>query len=125
MSEQDRGGAVGEAVRGELVPARPLGAMREWAEELVAQARADAMLRTYGIMYGMIKTTVYLPEDMKARIEQTATREGRSEADVIRQAIDRYTTPRERPRARLPLFETLRDPLFAERVDEELAGFGR
>jgi Arc/MetJ-type ribon-helix-helix transcriptional regulator len=76
-------------------------------------------------MYGMIKTTVYLPDDLKARIEQTATREGRSEADVIRQALDRYTTPRERPRARLPLFESLRDPLFAEQVDEELAGFGR
>ncbi len=73
----------------------------------------------------MVKTTVYLPEALKARLEYAAASEGRSEAEVIRQAIDRYTTPRERPRARLPLFESLGDPLFAERVDEELAGFGR
>jgi hypothetical protein len=35
--------------------------------------------RVYGIMYGMNKTTVYLPENRKAALERLADRE-RSEA---------------------------------------------
>ena len=45
MTEQDRSGETGERLRGELVPAAP-AAMREWAEELVAQARADGVALT-------------------------------------------------------------------------------
>lgn len=74
----------------------------------------------------MVKTTVYLPAELKTRLERTAAVSGQSEAEVIRAALDQFTTPTERPRPRLPLFESLGEPGLSERVDEELArGFGR
>lgn len=76
-------------------------------------------------MYGMKKTTVYLPDDLKAALERVAGAQGRSEADLIRQAVWDLTRSLEPPRPRLPLFAS-GDPTLAERVDEELArGFGR
>lgn len=77
-------------------------------------------------MGGMKKTTVYLPSELKERLEQLAKRERRSEADVIREAIAGYADRAKPPRLTLPLFPkgTL-DPTIAERVDELLAeGFG-
>jgi muconolactone delta-isomerase len=74
-------------------------------------------------MYGtMIKTTVYLPEDLKAALERVATEHRRSEADVIREgirlAIERATPP-------LPHFGIFDGgPDDSERVDELLKGFG-
>src|SRR5438067_11530777 len=38
--------------------------------------------------------TVYIPEELKRRIEETARREERSEAEVIRSALDAYTGAR-------------------------------
>jgi hypothetical protein len=70
----------------------------------------------------MQKTTIYLPDDLKRRVEQTARLRGCSEADVIREAVDRHT---ERPRPRLPLFHGAGETDVAEHVDEILAeGFG-
>lgn len=40
-------------------------------------------------MYGMKRTTVYLPEELKARLESEAKRRGVTEAEVIRQAVDK------------------------------------
>jgi hypothetical protein len=37
----------------------------------------------------MKRTTIYLPEELKARLEQEAARRGVTEAEVIRQAVDR------------------------------------
>jgi len=69
------------------------------------------------------KTTVYLPKELKQRIKAAARREGRSEAAVIRAALDLYAQPRKRPRS--GLFSS-GDPTLAERADELLAeGFGR
>lgn len=77
-------------------------------------------------MYGMVKTTVYLPAELKARVERAAAAQGTSEAEVIRSALEQFTAPIEHPRPRLPLFDTLGDPCLSERVDEALAaGFGR
>jgi hypothetical protein len=74
----------------------------------------------------MVKTTVYLPEELKVRLERAAAAEGRSEAEIVRAALERYTTPPERPRPRLPLVDSFGTPGLSERVDEELAkGFGR
>jgi Arc/MetJ-type ribon-helix-helix transcriptional regulator len=79
----------------------------------------------YGIMYGMRKTTVYLPDALKARLERVAAETHSSEAEIIREAIDRFTGERERPRPKLPLFESGQVGL-AEDVDEILAqGFGQ
>ncbi len=73
-------------------------------------------------MYGMMKTTVYLPDALKARVERIAREQGRSEADVIRTALEEYTA-RERPRPRLPLFERGEvEPI--DDFDEAMKGFG-
>jgi len=71
----------------------------------------------------MKKTTVYLPDDLKAALERMAAAQGRSEADLIRQAVRDLTRDLEPPRPKLPLFSG-GDPTLAERFDEELRGFG-
>jgi len=81
---------------------------------------------TYGTMPYMRKTTVYLPDALKERLERAARDRHVSEAEVIREAIDVFTRTEARPRPVLPLFESVGDPDLAERVDEDLAqGFGR
>lgn len=78
----------------------------------------------YGTMYGMHRTTVYLPDELKAALQRTAAAQGRSEAEVVRSALAEATAEQAHPRPRLPLFDS-GDPLLAERVDEALAaGFG-
>lgn len=78
----------------------------------------------YGTMYGMKRTTVYLPDELKAALERTAAAQGTTEAQVVRTALESVTEAQVYPAPRLPLFES-GDPTLAERVDEELAaGFG-
>lgn len=74
----------------------------------------------YGMMYGMKRTTIYLPDELKAALERTANAEGRSEADVVRTALTAATAAHVYPPPCLPLFDS-GDPTLAERVDEELA----
>jgi len=75
-------------------------------------------------MYGMKRTTLYLPDELKAALERTAVAEGRSEADVVRSALASVTRAHAYPSPRLPLFDS-GDATLAERVDDELArGFG-
>jgi len=71
----------------------------------------------------MKKTTVYLPEDLKSALGRIAAEKGRSEAELIREAVRELVKDSEPPRPRLPLFSS-DDPTLAERVDEELRGFG-
>jgi plasmid stability protein len=77
----------------------------------------------YGIMYGMRRTTVYLPDDLKAALERAAAASGRSEADLIREGVAHVASRAERPRPRLPLFDS-GDPTLAARADDLLDGFG-
>lgn len=73
----------------------------------------------------MKKTTLYLPDDLKDKVERVAIREGKSEASVIRDAIEAAVTYAA-PEPRIPLIATgLGDPSIAERVDELLEDFGR
>ena len=75
----------------------------------------------------MIKTTVYLSESAKRQLARKAKERGLSEAELIREGIQRVITEQSRPapRPRAPLFAS-GDPTLARRVDEELAkGFGR
>lgn len=39
-------------------------------------------------MYGIKRTTVYFPEDLKARLEKEARRRGITEAELIRTSVD-------------------------------------
>jgi hypothetical protein len=71
----------------------------------------------------MKKTTVYLPDDLKAALGRAAAEKGQSEAELIRKAVEELVTGLERPRPRLPLFSS-GDPTLARRFDEELRGFG-
>jgi plasmid stability protein len=72
----------------------------------------------------MKRTTIYLPDELKAALERTAMAESRSEAEIVRAALTSATATHAYPPPRLPLFDS-GDPTLAERVDEELArGFG-
>ena len=76
-------------------------------------------------MYGMRKTTLYLPDELKESLEEMAQEQDRSEAEIIRQAIATAVASRKRPKPRLPLVKGLGDPLASERVEDLLEGFGR
>ena len=79
----------------------------------------------YGMMYGMRKTTVYLPDDLKAALERLAESEQRSEAEIIREALRSAVSDRGSPSPGIPLTSVgLGDPTIAERTDELLEGFG-
>lgn len=71
----------------------------------------------------MKKTTVYLPDELKAALEWSARVSGRSEAALIREAIEEMTRKREATGPTLPLFSS-GVPGLAENTDRELAGFG-
>jgi hypothetical protein len=74
----------------------------------------------------MRRTTIFLPDTLKQRVERMARERNLSEAEVIRAAIDEFTRGEARPAPTLPLFASLGTPDLAERVDELLAdGFGR
>jgi Arc/MetJ-type ribon-helix-helix transcriptional regulator len=76
-------------------------------------------------MYGMHRTTVYLPDELKARLEQAARDERRTEAEIIRESLEAALARRARPAPRIPLVGTgLGRPDAAERVDDLLDGFG-
>lgn len=76
------------------------------------------------MMYGMQKTTVYIPQDVKLALGRVAAARGLSEAQLIREALRTVTSQAAPPRPCLPLFKSGKRRL-AERVDEELAGFGK
>jgi len=74
-------------------------------------------------MYGMDKTTVYLPRPLKEALTAAARRRGVSEAELIREGIALAVAHDEPPRPRLPLFDSGK-PGLAEHIDEGLRGFG-
>jgi predicted transcriptional regulator len=67
----------------------------------------------------MMKTTVYLPDDLKSALEREARHRGIAEAELIREAIAEAVR---RPAPSAGLFES--EAPFAERADELLEGFG-
>jgi hypothetical protein len=71
----------------------------------------------------MRKTTVYLPDDLKLRLERAAEDNGLSEAELIRSAVDEYTRTHVRPRPRLPLFSSGEVAVITD-WDEAMRGFG-
>lgn len=77
-------------------------------------------------MYGMKKTTIYLPDDLKERVETVAKDQGLSEANLIREAIATAVNAYDTPEPRLPLTpKGLGDPTIAERAEDLLENFGR
>ena len=74
-------------------------------------------------MYGMQKTTLYVPEELKRALAQIAGLRGCSEAELIREALRDLTARAAPPQPRLPLFKSGK-PRLAERINDALAGFG-
>jgi hypothetical protein len=74
-------------------------------------------------MYGMQKTTIYVPKDLKAALSRAASARGCSEAELVREALRDVASRAAPPRPQLPLFRS-RKPRLAERIDTALAGFG-
>lgn len=73
----------------------------------------------------MVKTTIYLGEELKAAVSRVAAENATSEAEIIREAIRARVSLESPPRPKTPLFaEGLGDPTVAQRVDELLGGFG-
>jgi len=71
----------------------------------------------------MQKTTVYIPDDLKRALVQTALARGVSEAELIREALRALTSNTIAPRPRIPLFKSGK-PRLSERADDALSGFG-
>jgi hypothetical protein len=65
-----------------------------------------------------VKTTLYLPVELKRSVEREAQRRGVSEAEVIRSAIAEAVT---HPQPRGAIFE---GAPIADRADDLLKGFG-
>lgn len=72
------------------------------------------------------KTTIYLPDELKKKVEEMARQEKKSEADIIRDAVSTAVhTWRVYPKPQLPLpGMKLGDPTIAERAGDLLDGFG-
>lgn len=77
----------------------------------------------YGSVYGMVRTTVYLPEELKAELERVAAAAGRSEAELIREGVQAVVESHRPGEPNIPLFRS-GVPDLADRVEELLAGFG-
>ena len=76
-------------------------------------------LATGGTIYGMIKTTIYLPESLKREVARRARQLSCSEAEVIRQAI-RDAVSRPKPRHGI----ISGGNLWGRHVDDYMKGFG-
>lgn len=75
------------------------------------------------MMYGMKKTTLYLPDELKCEIERVSRETGKSEADLIRASI-RDGLPRQLPPTPIGGLFDSGGQCLSERVDELLRGFG-
>lgn len=73
-------------------------------------------------MYGMKRTTVYLPDDLKARLEAAAKTRGVTEAEIVRQAVDIELRRRE-PRGGF-LSGGPDDGVNSGNLHEHMEGFG-
>jgi hypothetical protein len=72
----------------------------------------------------MVKTSVYLPDELKDRLAQAAEVSGESEATIIRSALEQWLASMLRPRSTMLGSLDFGDPDFAENVDKYLVGFG-
>jgi hypothetical protein len=71
----------------------------------------------------MRKTTLYLPDDLKAAVRRLAAETGRTEAAIIREGIELAISRHTPPSPTIPIYVS-DDPHFAEHADDHLAGFG-
>lgn len=70
-----------------------------------------------------MKTTVYLPDELKRALKRLARQRRCSEAELLREAVARLAREADAPVPRLPLFRST-GPSIAEDVDRALESFG-
>lgn len=69
----------------------------------------------------MDKTTLYLPRELKDRLGSVARGQGRTQADVAREAIEAYLVGKEPPRPRWGIAATSPDDgITSENLDDFL-----
>jgi hypothetical protein len=71
----------------------------------------------------MMKTTVYLPRELKRALTRAARQRGCSEAQLLREAVSRLTAEAEVATPKVPLFRST-GPSIAEDLDGALEGLG-
>lgn len=71
----------------------------------------------------MRKTTVYLTEELRNSLRRQADVSGRSEAELIREAIEAQVRGTYQLRPRGSLFAS-GDPLLSDQTEDALLGFG-
>jgi plasmid stability protein len=71
----------------------------------------------------MRKTTICLPDELKAALSRAASARGCSQAELLREALRNVLATTTAPQPRLPLFHS-RKPSLAQQLDRALAGFG-
>jgi predicted transcriptional regulator len=76
-------------------------------------------------MSGLTKTTVYLPEEEYRRLKTLARREGRSTAEVLREAVTAYARRGRALRARSVGSGRSGRGDLSEKAEDLLAGLGR
>ena len=64
-------------------------------DDLGTATRRALRVDMYGIMYGMHRTTVYLPDELKAALQRTAAAQGRRGAGSPARSIARATSTRD------------------------------
>ena len=92
---------------------------------MVANALRDALC-----CFHMRKTSVYLDDQQAERLARLARQEGRSQAEILREAIATYEPPPSRDRsfqvaAGFPRIDGDSRPISQIPDDELLEGFGR
>lgn len=76
------------------------------------------------MMYGVKRTTIYLPYDMKEAIEREASRRGITEAELIREAVRSHISTSVARKQQVPVFPDGLGEELGTRVDELLEGMG-
>jgi predicted DNA-binding protein len=74
----------------------------------------------------MVKTSVYLPDDLKSRLARAAQASGESEATIIRSALEQWLATMLRTASASAMLGSIDfgDPDFARSADKHLRGFG-
>jgi predicted transcriptional regulator len=74
----------------------------------------------------MVKTSVYLPDELKGRLARAARVSGQSEATIVRSALEQWLAATLRTAAASGMLGSINfgDPDLARNVDDRLHGFG-
>ncbi len=81
---------------------------------------------TYGTIYGVKRTTIYLTDAQKRGLEALSASTARTESALIREGLDQVLDAHRARRGKPGAIFALSDPLLDDpnRVDEALEGFG-